>query len=63
MLAAAEGPLGVGVPLQERDFHAAAGEQASQGRPGRSRPNDYDAPDRHDAPHVSAGDACGPRFK
>ena len=52
---AAEGALKVGVPLQQRDLHPAAGEQVGESRPGRPRPDDDDTSDRHDATPFSLG--------
>ena len=52
---AAEGARKVGVPLQQRDLHPAAGQQVGEGRSGGSRPNDDHASDRHDATPFSLG--------
>ena len=52
---ASEGALKVGVPLQQRDLHPAAGEQVGESRPGRPRPDDDDTSDRHHATPLRLG--------
>ena len=58
---AAEGPLEVGVSLEERDLDAAARQQQGERRTGRPRPDDDDPAGWHDAPYCrkSPSRYCG----
>jgi hypothetical protein len=49
---ATEGPLEVGMSLQERDLDAAPNQQEGDSRTGRPRSDDGDATDCHNAPRV-----------
>jgi hypothetical protein len=57
---AAEGALKVGVPLQQRDLHPAAGKQVGESRSRRPRPDDDHTSDRHDAAPFSLGTSTVP---